>query len=109
MMLCLLQSIMGGWGTTYKFICQPVGSIEDKVAYRVSYSCELYLKLANQYFQMVNAHYVYFISKFVELLDTVSAKVIFALGARIILFNKARVLRLSFTHEAAPVYVSCVQ
>lgn len=33
----ILQSYMGGWGTTYKFLCQPVGSADDKGTHRVSY------------------------------------------------------------------------
>ncbi|XP_059472455.1 elongation of very long chain fatty acids protein 7-like [Neocloeon triangulifer] len=48
------ESFMGGWGTHYRFFCHPIGAPDDKNSLR-----------------MAKAHYVYFVSKFVELMDTV--------------------------------------
>ncbi|CAB3377394.1 Hypothetical predicted protein [Cloeon dipterum] len=48
------ESFMGGWGTHYRLLCQPIGAPDDKASMR-----------------MVRAHYVYFVSKFIELMDTV--------------------------------------
>jgi hypothetical protein len=42
---------MGGWGTTYKFLCQPVGAADDKGTHRVSGYCEIFAASSmNEYF-----------------------------------------------------------
>ncbi|CAB3377397.1 Hypothetical predicted protein [Cloeon dipterum] len=52
--LVFYMTAAGGWFTHYKFLCQPLGSIDDPNSY-----------------MMAKASHILFLSKFMELLDTV--------------------------------------